>query len=244
MDEAQGKFVPPYGVPWGTFLRQFDKMADDGIPLRVDRSYLHDKSGNVQTYLMQALRSFGLVDENHAPLERLITLVEASDDRAARMGELIREYYAPIVKMGTTNATQGQLEELWTEIYDQRGDTRRKAIRFFLSAAGYAGIGLSKMWKAPRAATSGDARRRTTGKSDDKANINNGQAASSGLPESDTYSVTLKSGGKVSLTVSVSHFALSRNRDDRNFVNSLIDALTDYGEVAEDLNVADRGGGP
>ncbi len=31
--------------------------------------------------------------------------------------------------------------------------------------------------------------------------------------------------------LSVSHFALSRDREDRDFVNGLIDALTDYGEV-------------
>jgi hypothetical protein len=53
------------------------------------------------------------------------------------------------------------------------------------------------------------------------------------MSQSDTYTVTLESGGKVSLTVSVSHFALSRNKEDRKSINDLIDALTDYGKVHE-----------
>jgi hypothetical protein len=233
MDASAVKFVPPYGVPWDTFIKLFDKMKDQGIPLRVDRSYLHDKSGNVQTYLMQALRGFGLVDENHAPLDRLVDIVEADSERPTRLGDLIREHYAPIVALGSTNATQGQLEELWTETFDQKGDTRRKAVRFFLSAAGYAGIGLSKLWKAPRAATAGSVRRRAN-KPDGQNRADNGSGT--GEPstlQGDTYTVALKSGGKVALTVSVSHFALSKNRADRDFVNGLIDSLTDYGEVEE-----------
>jgi hypothetical protein len=51
------------------------------------------------------------------------------------------------------------------------------------------------------------------------------------MSQGDTYTVTLESGGTVSLTVSASHFALSRNREDRKSINDLIDALTDYGEV-------------
>ena len=227
------KFVPPYGVPWAAFRGMFDKMKEEGIPLRVDRSYLSDKSGNVQTYLMQALRSFELVDEGHAPLPALVALVEQVDDRPQLMGELFRKHFAPIVQMGATNATQGQLEELWTATYDQRGDTRRKAVRFFLSGAEFCGIPLSKMWKAPRATTGTSTRRRASSKSTDEGGSSDGGGGTDAEtpPQGDTYTVALKSGGKVALTVSVSHFALSKNRTDRDFVNGLIDALTDYGEV-------------
>lgn len=232
--ETSEKFVPPYGVPWAAFKGQFEKMAEDGIPLRVDRSYLSDKSGNVQTYLMQGLRSFGLVDANNAPLPALVELVEMEDKRPQLMEALFRQHYAPIVKMGATNATQGQLEELWAEVFNQRGDTRRKAVRFFLSGAEYCGIPLSKMWKAPRATPSTGGRRRASNKPDGATGEDEqeGTAAESETL-GDTYTVALKSGGSVTLTVSVSHFALSKNRPDRDFVNGLIDKMTDYGEVSE-----------
>lgn len=235
MNATTHQFVPPYGVPWDTFYRQFDKMKEDGIPLRVDRSYLSDKSGNVQTYLMQALRSFGLVDENHAPLPALTAIVEADEEgRKPLVAALLTEHYSTIVAMGKTPATQGQLEEAWADSFDQRGDTRRKSVRFFLSAAQFSGVPLSKMWKAPRAAPSTGTRRKAATKTDPDADGANGDGTPPPpLPRGDTYTVTLKSGGSVSLAVSVSHFALSKNRDDRTFVNTLIDALMDYGDVTE-----------
>lgn len=42
--------------------------------------------------------------------------------------------------------------------------------------------------------------------------------------------VNLHAGGSVALTVNVGHFALSRNKENRELVQKLIDALIDYDE--------------
>lgn len=232
MSDEERKFVPPYGVPWNAFYSAFDRMSDqkDGLPNRIDRSYLSKHSGNVQTYLMQAFRSFELTDQANVPTEALRTLVQTSEDSRPRaVGEMLDRYYTPIIELGTSNATQGELEESWTKVYGQTGDTRRKAIRFFLSACSFSQINLSKLWKAPRSASGASRAKATTRKP-------NGSSAEPAPPQSsrnsadDSYQVTLRGGGTVTVTVIESHFNLSKHRDDRKFVYDLVDAMTTYAD--------------
>jgi len=225
MADAGIKFTPPYGVSWDTFIRAIDKMQADGLPLRVDRSYLSSQSGNVQTYLMQALRSFGLIDEAGAPTETLKELV-SGEDRPALIGDMLRRDFEPVLSLGSTAATQGQLEELWTEKYSQTGETRRKAVRFFMSGCAYAGIALSKLWKAPRVSGSAPRKTRTVAK---RVDGKSGEAGAKRVAaDDDSYQVTLRGGGTVTVIVAESHFNLSKNKDDRQFVFGLVDAMTDY----------------
>ena len=61
------------------------------------------------------------------------------------------------MRLGTINATQGQLEEAFRE-YGVSGDTLRKAIAFYLAAAKYAQVPLSKNFRVPSVAAA-DGRR-------------------------------------------------------------------------------------
>lgn len=227
---TDGRFVPPYGVSWDTFLNAIKKMEGENLPNRIDRSYLSSLSGNVQTYLMAAFRGLGLTEETGEPTEALKNLAADETGRSALMGVLMYTHYGPVVELGRTNATQLELEELWTKSFDQRGETRRKAIRFYLAAAAYAALPVSKMWKAPKAGASGVPRKaRAVRKAGDSRRDPNHK--SSTTQAGDSYKVTLRSGGSVTLSVTVSLFDLSKNKEDRNFVMGLIDSLTDYGDV-------------
>lgn len=224
------KFIPPYGVPWGTFINGIERMSQEGLPSRVDRSYLSNQAGNTQTYFMQGLRSFGLIEENGAVTETLKRLTADTEEaRKDRMAALLHDFYDPIIKLGQTTATQAQLEETWTETYAQTGDTRRKAVRFFLAASEYAGLTHSKLWKAPRATAPGAPRKARAAK---KTPSGAGAAQRTPTPTAtgDTYRVTLLGGGTVTVTVAESHFNLSKHRDDRTFVYGLVDAMTAYAE--------------
>jgi len=46
--------------------------------------------------------------------------------------------------------------------------------------------------------------------------------------EGDSYKITLQGGGTVTVVIAESHFNLSKNKDDRTFVNNLVDAMTDH----------------
>ena len=126
-------------------------MASD-LPARLDRSYLGSQSGNVQTYLIAAFKTFGLIGEDGTVEPTLKASVETEGDRPGMIAALLTRCYPTLVSLGKTNSTSGQLAEAFTEAFPSlTGESRTKAIRFFLSVAAYAGIKTSPHWKAPKA---------------------------------------------------------------------------------------------
>ncbi|HUJ56195.1 MAG TPA: DUF5343 domain-containing protein [Gaiellaceae bacterium] len=141
-------FTPPY-LPFKTFTNLFERLADNGIPNRIDRSTLSHLAGITQTYLLAALRDFGLTAEDGTPTDLLIRLVKEPDERHNIIADLVRTYYGAALALGS-GATPSQLDEVFTNTYGQQGETRRKAITFFFNAATYGRIELSKHYKMPR----------------------------------------------------------------------------------------------
>jgi hypothetical protein len=78
--------------------------------------------------------------------------------RPELIGEMLRQQYPSVVALDA-NATQGQLEEAFKDA-GISGSTIRKAINFYLQAAEFAEIPVSRHFKTPRA-TSGNGRRAT-----------------------------------------------------------------------------------
>jgi Family of unknown function (DUF5343) len=144
-------FNPPY-LAFKTVTNFIEKLAESGIPNRIDRTYLSYLAGITQTYLLAALRTFDLIDTDDRPTERLIALVNEPMERPRLIGDLVREYYREALALGN-GATPGELEQVFRESYDVRGDTNRKAITFFLNAASYGNVELSKHYKMPRASS-------------------------------------------------------------------------------------------
>jgi hypothetical protein len=159
---AAGSFTAPY-VSFKTLLNLLDKLDEDGAPQRIDRTYLSNLPGSTQSMLLTALDTFGLIDGSKRPTDHMKALVAAdAEQRATLIGELVRAHYGPALDLGD-NATQGQLEEVFTDNFNVSGSTRRKSIAFFLAATKYAGITVSKHFKTPKAASAGGAGRRRKG---------------------------------------------------------------------------------
>lgn len=136
--EPEAKFTPPYNIPWATFINTVERIAADP-PTRVDRSYLGSQSGNLQTYLIAALRGFQLINEENRPTG----VLDFADPEARKkkVAELLHTFYPTAVPLGETNSTSGELNEAFATAFPQiAGTSRVKAIRFFLSAMNYAGL--------------------------------------------------------------------------------------------------------
>lgn len=218
-DDATG-FTPPYNISWATFLGTIEKVAGD-FPNRIDRSYLGSQSGNVQTYLISAFRGFGLIREDGTVDDTLKQLARDADSRPASIAHLLRTHYPTIVSLGETNATTGELEAAFTQAFPRvTGESRKKAIRFYLSAASFAHVPTSRLWTVPKTASNGPRKARAVRRPSIPT------APRVEKPPGDSHSVTLKSGGTVSVNVSVNLFQLTR--EDREFVLGLIDSLTGY----------------
>jgi hypothetical protein len=223
-------FKPPYNVVWTTFNNFLDTTDPEILPPKIDRSYLSRMSGTNQTYMLSALRSFELIGPGNEVTPTLKELVKNPDDRPAMIADLLRKYYPEVVELGKNNATVAQLDEAFGK-FGLRGNTIRKAAAFYMHAAQYAGIPLSVHWSV-RKAGSGHrdpaASKRSRGKPAGKS-VQGQQAVRP--PVGDSRSLTLRSGGTVTLAVSVNLFDLSR--EDRTFVLKLIDEMSDYDTGAD-----------
>lgn len=146
-------FTAPY-VSWGSFSNLLDRMTEEGLPMRIDRSYLSNMAGSTQTHLLKALKELDLIDKNAHPTEALKGIISAGmDDRPGLLAESLRSHYAEAIRL-PSGATQSMLEELFLEKYNVTGSTRRKSIAFFLAAAKYAGIPVSQHFKTPKRVSS------------------------------------------------------------------------------------------
>jgi hypothetical protein len=146
MDQPAKKFRPY--ISWRTFLGLLEQMQERGLPARIDRSYLQNRSGAEQSYIMATLKSFALIDAEGQVLAALRSLVQNKDDRPAAVAAILNENYAEAVELAV-NATHAQLDEVFRG-YGLGGATARKAETFFLHAAAYAGLRMSPHFKTAR----------------------------------------------------------------------------------------------
>jgi hypothetical protein len=221
--QSDHAFTPPY-IPFSTFVGFLDKLAQNDIPPRIDRSVMDNLSGTTQSYLLAALRSFDLVGEDLEVRPGLEALARKQDQRPQLMAELLHRFYAEQIQLGQETATSGQLAESFRS-YDLSGETVRKAIRFFLHAADFADIKLSPYFKTPKtnAAAAGRVGGRRRAKAAARAQTS---SVVPSTPDGQSHTVELGSGGTVTLSVAVNLFDLSTT--DREFVLGLIDTLRNY----------------
>lgn len=231
MADTGKKFTPPYGIPWATFHNTVERMTPETLPNRVDRTYLPSMSGNTQTYLISSLKGFGLINDKmdvEKPLEELVAANPA--ERKTLVAGLLEQYYPDQVALGQTNATMGQLEESFTKSFPSlTGDSKRKAITFFLHAAEYAGVKRSPLWamKKRGGGGGGGSRRPKTPQRQSSETPAARRRARNRTPDaSPTRTVNLRSGGFVTLAYSVDLFEASD--EDRAFLTGLIDKMKAY----------------
>ncbi len=223
---------PPY-VPWTTFKGFIERLEPPNIvPTQIDSTIVKTYAGSVQRLLLQSLRWLELIEPDGKVRDELKDLVNRKAERPQLIRQILERRYPWALSLDG-NSTELQLNTAFGENTGVEGDTRRKAISFFLAAADYAKVSHSPLWKKPRGRPAGavstagrkSAVRRTKS-SEGKATTKTSDPPLSG----DEITVKLQAGGSVTLKVAVSHVALSRNKKDRAFVQGLMDALTGYEE--------------
>jgi hypothetical protein len=217
----ESKAIAPY-LPFKTFMGAIDTLGQ-GVPKKIDRSIWRSQSGLVQGLIMGALRFFHLIDENDAPTPMLYSMATDKRSRKANLQMLVHSSYHEIVKHDLSKMTPNMLEE-FMEAYGVTGGTKRKAVTFFLQAAKEAELPLSGFLQSTIRATS--TRRRKLSVRADGLGEAIEASNESGTSATSTKTVSLRSGGTISVHVQADVFTMTA--EDRAFVFELIDKLQGY----------------
>lgn len=142
-DEGKGS-VPPY-VAFSTTKTFLGTLKEHGVPGRIDRSVLGNFSGQVGSQLMTGLKFLRLIDSDNHPTQQMVDLVAAygTDEWPRALDKAVRGAYGPLVDSNLSAATPAQFNDRFRALYPAEGDTLRKCMTFFLSAANEAGIPIS-----------------------------------------------------------------------------------------------------
>lgn len=141
--DAIKKAIPPY-VPFKTFMNFLESLKR-GIPQRIDRSLMSSTAGGLQGQIMLALKYLNLITDTGAPTDKLEHLVHSEDaERQEVLKEILTSSYGFLFNDGL------QLERATASLFRERfeqtgatGETLRKCMKFFLSAAKAADISSS-----------------------------------------------------------------------------------------------------
>jgi hypothetical protein len=156
--------TPPY-IGWKTFQGVVEKLENNIVPHRIDRDILKTYAGADQSRILAALKWLGLTKGEENTVEPVFKqYVENADQREAIMREIVQRRYAWALTL-PGNATPQQLSTLFHDVTGVGDETRRKAVSFFTSAAEFAGVPLSPLFKKsagrPRGAAKATTPRRT-----------------------------------------------------------------------------------
>jgi hypothetical protein len=174
-----------------------------------------------------AFRFFSLVDDNDCPTDLLHEVVEAKDNRPALFTKMLNEAYRALLDHDITKMTPKMLEEEM-DGYNVTGETKRKAVTFFLKAAKFAGFPMHPLLSSQVRNTSP---RKKKAKRPGFIPEMNGAADPAYLPQPPSPGVRpkvvpLSGGGSISMTISADPFTLPA--EDRKFVFELIDKIAEY----------------
>ncbi len=159
MTDEPIKRYAPY-LAWRTFFNLILQLDEKGLPTRIDRSFLSQRSGVDQGYLIATLKAFDMIAEDGTVLQPLKDLVANRDGRPALVANVLRAHYPEVFEL-PANATQAELDEVFRAVFAQSGATLRKAQTFLLHGAAFAGIKLSPYFKTPRGVPGATGARRT-----------------------------------------------------------------------------------
>lgn len=164
-------------TPFKTFLSSLDHLKSHGIPNSIDRSFFQSQSGTMQGQIIGAFRFLGLIDENGAPSEKMVALVNSSEEeRKTQLAGILKQAYTNLFEADLEKITPAQFDALFsTEIYGVSGDTKNKAKSFFFFALKNSGIKHSKLLtKITRVRNKGGAKKVSANKEKLNAETNQG----------------------------------------------------------------------
>ena len=228
---ADDKKAPVY-VSWVTFKNSIENLVQ-GVPNQIDRTTFPGMAGGVQNQMFTGLKFLGLTNDDDRPTRALHELcVPEEAQRKEKLKQILLDRYAPIFALDLTKATPQEVTDKMGEVYNISGDTKEKALRFFLGAVTYVGIPLSRFFKVPGAAGASNGsprpKRRAAAKPKNQAQPEEKKNdAHTTTKSGGTFRIVqLSSGGTLTLAASVDLFQLSPT--DRTFVFGLIDKLAEY----------------
>ncbi|NIY74813.1 DUF5343 domain-containing protein [Thalassospira sp. HF15] len=154
----------PYAT-FSSFVNFSNKLREDGVPNRIDKTVFGAASGSVIYSTISALKSLDLIDENGIPSKQFVEFVNASDeDRKQILRDILRVGYSSLwdSSIDLETATAGQFDEHLREVYDVKGSTVDKSAAFFISAANFAEVPLSSHLKARKPIASSSSSRKSS----------------------------------------------------------------------------------
>jgi hypothetical protein len=239
MPEAASQVVPPY-LPYKTFVGSFGRLSD-GVPPKIDRQIWKNHPGSIQSQIFSAYKFFELISPEDAPTDRLRELVDAGDNFAQLFAPVFKKYYAPVLNHSLTTMTPRMLSEEFDAAFGAEGETKKKAIRFFLQAAKESGLTLSRfLLDQSRTPASGRRKKPAKRESEPRPQDEFRAADEQPAPPGRTYkTIRLASGGELALSMSVDLFDLTGR--DRDFVFGLIDSFKKYERDAASYPASPKG---
>jgi hypothetical protein len=236
MAQTETKAPPAAYLPFKTFESAIDSLSH-GLPRKIDRTIWKSQSGVVQGQIMMAFRFLGLIDDNDEPTPLLQILVESKTDRHLVIGDIIKVAYASVIKMDMTKMTPKMLEDAMGA-YGVQGDTKRKAIAFFLRAAKLAELPMHPMLIAQTRNSNGGARRRRKAKDVPETPPQEQLTPSGDGFSKEVVAAALPSGGMLTLTISTKWSEMYL--EERNFVYGLIDQVRAFDRTIKDMAEEDE----
>jgi len=147
---ANARPIPPYSS-FTTVLNLIERMATEGVPRRVDKTYLVGMAGGTQNQVLASLRSLGLTNDQNYAEPILSNLAKQPDLRQGLWAQILAERFPDLLNIATQNSTPGELNEALAA-YGLTGATQRKAASFLVAAASYAGFDVSPHLRPARPA--------------------------------------------------------------------------------------------
>ena len=130
---ANGKMVPPY-LSFKT-LKSFIERLKVAVPSRIDRSVMGSMSGAVQGQILSTLKYLSLTTEHGIPTDKLTRLVKSEGaERQKILREIITTAY-PFIEMDSLPSATAKLLQDQFAATGAQGETVRKCVAFFVSAA-------------------------------------------------------------------------------------------------------------
>ena len=204
MDEPSVEFKPPY-LSFQTFWTFITDLALKPLPPQIDRSLMQSKSGSDQANLTAAMKTFGFIKDD-LTVDKPLQLLHDADEEARKviLADLVRLFYVAPLKVSENNGTPKQLDDAFKDAYAlDSGETRRKAVTFFLHAAATAGITLSPNFPKTRPGTNSARRRTTTTKRTPKPDNGKPEEPTVQQPSGETKVVDFGDIGTVTINVAV-----------------------------------------
>jgi hypothetical protein len=175
---------------------------------------------------MIALRFFSLLNDSDAPTLPLLEQLARADElqRKKLLKPLVEKHYRRILAHDLTKMTPKMLDEEMGG-FGVNGDTRRKAITFFLQMVKHLELPLSP-FLTDQTRSSPAKRRPRTSKTTPNGGAGSTPSAAPSATAGSTTSVNLRGGGTVTMTVTADVWKMPT--DDRTFVLELIDKIQGY----------------